>query len=61
MKMPKTIKFASDNSFRRWLKKMHYTKDTPPFTGIYTKGGSRVGSAFEKQKRGKRVWGVDLY
>ena len=59
--MPKTIKFASDKSFRRWLKEKQYRKDASPFTGVYTKGGSRVGSAFEKRKRGKRVWEVDLY
>ena len=59
--MPKTIKFASDSLFRRWLKKKRYSKDASPFTGVYTKGGSRVGSAYEKQKKGKRVWEVDLY
>ena len=59
--MAKTIKFASDKSFRKWLKEKHYSKDAPPFTGVYTKGGSRVGSAYEKQKKGKRVWEVDLY
>ena len=59
--MSKTIKFASDDLFRRWLKVKQYSKDAPPFTGIYTKGGSRVGSAYEKQKRGRRVWEVDLY
>lgn len=58
-KIVKTLKFGSDHSFRMWLKKKQYTKDA--FIGVHTKGGSRVGSAFEKRRKGKRVWEVDLY
>ena len=59
--MGKTIKFSSDSALRNWLRKKKYTKERSPLTGVYTKGGTRVGSAFEKQKKGKRVWEVDIY
>ena len=55
--MAQTKRFRTKEDFRKWLRKKGYRKDTAPHTGVYTKGGSRVGSAYEKRKGVE----VDIY
>ena len=59
--MGRTIKFKSNIVFIAWLKQKGYTKAKPPLTGIYTHGGTRVGSVYERRSKGKKIWEVILY
>jgi len=59
--MGRTLTFKSNIAFIAWLKQKGYTKDKPPLTGIYTRGGTRVGSAYERKIKGKKIWEVELY
>jgi len=59
--MGKRIYFKSNIAFIAWLKQKRYTKAKPPLTGIYTRGGTRVGSAYERRSKSKKIWEIDLY
>jgi len=54
------------DAFKRWCKKKGYHVDARPYTGIWTKNGTRVGSYFEKihkkgRNKGKHYVLVNLY
>jgi len=71
--MGRTLKFKSNIAFIAWLKQKGYTKSSltgiytrggtriGSATGIYTSGGTRVGSVYERKSKGKKIWEVILY
>ena len=57
-----TQRFQSKTTFGNWLRRMNYTKDASPGTGIYNSKGKRIGATFEKEGKGnKRMVEVDFY